>query len=398
MNNTNSIYIHSQTALPKEYSNLLKEGGSVFVRILKDVGNGKYIASFAGGRYHIFSKEKLFPGSSFMAKVSLANGQLNLFRISNQPQNLQTENKATVQNSNVLSAQVEQLLLSLGLPADSISKLILQTLVALGAKFNLNKINKARNVAMQFAGQEDEAAEIAMILLDKGIEPSIENIQDCLTGFGFSSEVEENSLKQNNFEKSENLFQLEKKIKKYFLDLTTSKIVENEKSDNKKIEKINVSNIFDNDENAQTLSPGFLTIFNHIIFSNEESNNRTKNQFDKIHWIVVPFDFSFKKEEQLYRGNGVFRIALDLSKKNVKKTVINFNLDGKIWTFLVSFKDEEIEKIKFSYFPYERNNSEKIKKALKNFFSEVEIELVPHNKLLGFANDDVMLSLVEGYV
>ena len=149
--NTNGIYIHSQTVLPKEYSNLIKEGSSVLVRILKDSGNGKYVASFAGGRYAISSKEKLVPGSSFMARVSITDGKLNLSKIQNTVQN-QLSDKSVVQSSNVMTPQVAELLASLGLPQDNISKMLLQTIVGFGAKINLDKINKARNAALKFPG------------------------------------------------------------------------------------------------------------------------------------------------------------------------------------------------------------------------------------------------------
>ena len=258
--NTNGIYIHSQTVLPKEYSNLIKEGSSVLVRILKDSGNGKYVASFAGGRYAISSKEKLVPGSSFMARVSITDGKLNLSKIQNTVQN-QLSDKSVVQSSNVMTPQVAELLASLGLPQDNISKMLLQTIVGFGAKINLDKINKARNTALKFPGKEEEASEAAMILIEKGIEPTIENIQDVMTGFGLSSEVEGNSSEKQigKFENHE-IEMLAEQFKEYFTELLNGRQIGK--------------------------SPeGFLTVFNHIISRDQDTKSNGGQSENKNNWI-----------------------------------------------------------------------------------------------------------------
>ena len=371
--NTNGIYIHSQTVLPKEYSNLIKEGSSVLVRILKDSGNGKYVASFAGGRYAISSKEKLVPGSSFMARVSITDGKLNLSKIQNTVQN-QLSDKSVVQSSNVMTPQVAELLASLGLPQDNISKMLLQTIVGFGAKINLDKINKARNAALKFLGHEEEASEAAMILIEKGIEPTIENIQDVMTGFGLSSEVEGNSS-EKQIEKFENheIEMLAEQFKEYFTELLNGRQIGK--------------------------SPeGFLTVFNHIISRDQDTKSNGGQSEHKNHWIVVPFEFGFEKEQRHIKGDGVFRVFLDLLKKNVQNSVINFSIDREIWTFVVSFNGTDIQKVLFSHYP-EMDDviNTKLKSKLQVYFKNVPVEVEKTEKLAGFASGNILLPVAKGY-
>ena len=382
----NSIYIHSQTALPKEYSNLLKEGSSVLVRILKDTGNGKYTASFAGGRYTISSKEKLEPGATFMAKVSLTDGKLNLLKIQNTVQN-QAFDKTVVHSSNSLSPQVAELLMSLGLPADSVSKMLLQTLVSSGVKINLEKLNRARNAAMNFPGQEDEAAEAALILLDKGIAPTIENIRDVMTGFGFSSEVKKNPFKINDSEKSESeVEQIAEEIREYFKSLFGKQ----SSDDGEDFQKQKF--LF------KEMPQGFLTVFNHMAANCSSDSNREISSDEKLHWIVVPFEFGFEKGSRSVNGYGVFRVFLDLREKNVRKSVINFIIDGEMWSFVVSFKGESLSNIKFSHSPqFDEQKNTLLKTGLSGYFDNVSVEHVSTEDLAGFGSGDMMLSLVKGY-
>lgn len=372
--NTNGIYIHSQTALPKEYSNLLKEGSSVLVRILKDSGNGRYIASFAGGRYSIASKEKLVPGSTFMAKLSITNGKLNLSKIpaASQNQNID-QGRPVVQSSSQLTPQVAELLMSLGFPADGVSKMLVQTLVGSGAKINLDKINKARNIALNFPGQEEEASEAAMILIEKGIEPTVENIRDVMTGFSLSGGTFENSTSLKIKEKTNKEIELlTEEIKDFFRELLT--------------------------QGKTECMPGFLTVFNHVVSFAKGDGSEKRNSEKINHWILVPFEFGYEKEEKAVSGSGVFRVFLDVSKKNVQKSVINFFIDGEIWTFVVNFSNRGLEKIKFGHSPdLNEQKALRLKSSLSEYFENVPVEVEDFQNLSGFGSGEVMLPVAKGY-
>lgn len=365
MMDTGKIYIHSQNAISKENANLLREGNSVLVRILKQTGSNSYIASFAGGRFTVNSKDALKPGTTFMARLSFQNGKVNLVKIP-QVQNQNSEPKAVITSSNTLTSEIASLLQSLGVAPDSISKTLLQTFYATGSRVNVEKLNKARVAAMKFEGREEEAAEAALILLEKGIEPTFENISDVLTGFSLEKKFEEADGKSDeSFDEK----QIEKELRRFFKDL---------------VESDRAGNLSD----ART-DAGFLTVFNHLASRQTEDGAG--------HFVVVPFEFGFEKGEKQLKGDGVFRVILGISEKILKKTVITFKINGQIWNFVISLDEEHIKKVKLCHFSeLSIETDENLCKRLSDFLGGVLVEAEPFEKLCGFASGDVPISVVEG--
>ena len=64
----NNVFINSQSLQNVS----LKEGQSVFVRVLSDNGQGQYTVSFANSRFNVSCQSKLSLGQSFNATVHLA--------------------------------------------------------------------------------------------------------------------------------------------------------------------------------------------------------------------------------------------------------------------------------------------------------------------------------------
>ena len=379
MNNTSGIYLNYQTALSQGYSKFLTEGSSVLVRILKQTSSNTYIASFGGKRFPIKSDIPLSAGSKFWAKVFVSGSRLNLVMTDDKIQNKGSlkdalQNKSPVQSFSTITPEIAEMFASLGLPSDSVSKILMQSVLSLGIKFNIEKINKARAVAQNFPGKEDEAAEAALILLDKGIEPTFENVQDVMTGFFLEKNVSGNSdLKSENFD----VLEIEKELKNYFYGLINSK------------------------SGLDTVQPelpcGFLTVFNHI-FSKKNFDGTEKSAENLVHWIVLPFDFQFERGKKLCKGDGVFRVFFDISKKIVKKCVINFNIIGIIWTFVVSYSGERLKSIKFAHFPDAKlDEMSYFEKKLSELFPAVSVEMERSENISGFANNDVPLPLVKGF-
>ena len=247
MNNTSGIYLNYQTALSQGYSKFLAEGSSVLVRILKQTSSNTYIASFGGKRFPIKSDIPLSAGSKFWAKVFVSGSRLNLVMTDDKIQNKGSlkdalQNKSPVQSFSTITPEIAEMFASLGLPSDSVSKILMQSVLSLGIKFNIEKINKARAVAQNFPGKEDEAAEAALILLDKGVEPTFENVQDVMTGFFLEKNVSGNSdLKSENFD----VLEIEKELKNNkisYLKLT---------GQTKVSERIELVDKFNEDENIK---------------------------------------------------------------------------------------------------------------------------------------------------
>ncbi|MCR5614386.1 hypothetical protein [Treponema sp.] len=421
MNNTSGIYVHSQTALPKEYANLLKEGSSVFVRILKESAPGRYLASFAGQRFEVRSKQALVPGSTFMAKIAIKNGRVNIVRSGeiHAPDTIQKTSaqntKNIIQNINTMSGQMAELFLSLGLPADSVSKILLQTFVASGTKIDFDKVKKARAVALEFSGNEDEAAEAALILMEKGIEPTADNIRDLMMalvdgageslsgdGAGESQSAEEQSATEELFGAEESYAEhvrvddkaggeiagLIAEVKEYFGALLEGKA-------------------------EGDMPGGFLTVFNHMASGGAGvgkggaevaddadfgKDGAARPRFDGTHWVVLPFEFGFKRHEKVHEGVGVFRVFLDFLKKSARKFVVNFNIDGKLWTFVVSYKGECIKDVKFNCLPQQDQKTiEGYKEKLSSLLGGVSIHSESFENMAGFANGVEPLLQVKGF-
>ena len=73
-----SVVVHSAALTPGNNAKALREGSSVYVRVLKNNGNGSYKVSFAGGSFDIRSSVPLEVGSSFKAGISLAGSRVIL--------------------------------------------------------------------------------------------------------------------------------------------------------------------------------------------------------------------------------------------------------------------------------------------------------------------------------
>ena len=73
--------VHNTISITKTSisNNVLKDGNSVFVRILNTTNTpNKYIASFAGNMFEVTSNTKLLPGTEFRATIKLNGKSLQL--------------------------------------------------------------------------------------------------------------------------------------------------------------------------------------------------------------------------------------------------------------------------------------------------------------------------------
>lgn len=181
MSEVQNVAIHSQSAL-SGFQQIVREGASFFVRILQNQGGGKYLASFAGGRFLVKSDATLKTGETFRAQVKVANGKVFLL-----PQNGGSKisrNSISVKNFNFQSPEASAFLASFGLPADGVSQKILQFLMQSGARLDAALMKKARRLAAKFTGREIDAAESAILLEQNGFdsEDFLEEIMELFDG------------------------------------------------------------------------------------------------------------------------------------------------------------------------------------------------------------------------
>ena len=185
------ISVQSQNALSGVQQNL-REGDFVFARVLKNLGGGNYLVSFAGGRFAAKSAQSLETGQTFKAQIFLSSGGVVLKMA---PQANVQGGENLVKAFSALSPEAQEFLAALGLPADNVSARILQHLTQSGSKLDARLMQKVRRLAQKFKGREAEAAEAALALEEKGIDSesaALDQIMDSLDGKPNDSSAQEN--------------------------------------------------------------------------------------------------------------------------------------------------------------------------------------------------------------
>lgn len=449
MSEVRNVAIHSQTAL-SGIQRSVREGDFLFVRILQNQGGGKYLASFAGGRFFVKSEALFKAGETFRAQVKIVNGKFFLL-----PQNgggkISGASAISVQNFNFQSPEASAFLASLGLPADGVSQKILQFLMQSGARLDPALMKKARRLAAKFAGRENDAAESAILLEQKGFDSDdfLEEIMDLLGG-DFQKGENENSREENSSDEnssdensgenanensaeekadfnSENdaafenadfdskngailknaelrsdfnlenncdffLKQCAEELRKFFSSALAGNLQGCEKNDfalrNSDFENSDFgSSDFSSGENFKK---NFLVFFNHK--AAKDFSQGKKN------WIFLPFEFEMnsirKNGEDALRGAGVFRICVDLEKNLVEKISVNFKFAGKDLRFVLCFKDKKVCRVLFSREGGAASSAE----DLARIFGEgVEVCAISPEEFSAFGTEDFPLSSVEGF-
>lgn len=396
------------------------------MRILQNQGGGKYLASFAGGRFFVKSDFPFKAGETFRAQVKIVNGKFFLL-----PQNpsgkISGANAISVQNFNFQSPEASAFLASLGLPADGVSQKILQFLMQSGARLDSALMKKARRLAAKFAGREIDASESAILLEQKGFDSDdfLEEIMELLGG-DFQEGENENPRKENSSDENSGENSAEKKsdsdskngailenaalhkisdlenncefflkqcveeIKNFF----SSALVGDFQGDAKNDFALRNSDFGTNDFfSGENFKKNFLAFF----------NQRTAKNFSqgKKNWIFLPFEFEMnslrKNGEDVLRGAGVFRICVDLEKNLAEKISVNFKFAGKDLRFVLCFKDKKVCRVLFS-FEGEGSDADSSMESLARIFGDgVEVRAISPEEFSAFGTEDFPLSSVEGF-
>jgi hypothetical protein len=293
----------------------LTEGERVFVRVLASTtisrhgsadgaqSGGKYVVSFAGARFLADSVRSLKAGDSFPATIKIQDGKTLLvpaddtarntgvMKLSPDPQGARSE----------LSAALSTFLLSLGIPADFVSLSLVRFMQQFGFKFDQNIAARARRLAKQFPANEAKAAEAALYLIEKGIDPDADMIEEILSlhaeDDGQGSAGAQNSSAGNQS----------------FAGGKHSPQEQDEQTEDG--EKTLIGGLYDNASLSQA-EPGFLTLCNHIVSSER-------------HWVLLPFSAE--------NSSGIIRFLLNVPKKNIEKAEIRAHLVEKTWYFVVYY-------------------------------------------------------------
>jgi len=287
----------------------LKEGQSVFVRVISDNGGGQYTVSFAGGRFNVSCQNQLSAGQTFTAAVHFsADGKILLEPSSGpgasllsptipRPDNVLGQNQNFSSLYNLLAAE--------GFVPDDLSSKLFLFLQQTGVRIDRSLMSKARSVALRFPGKEKLAAEAAALLLEDGIECSDPNVEKVLALFSgdFTDGQGGNAGKEAGDDSSEG--------------------ESSSGNDDKNFLKILYKGSMQN-------KPGFLTYLNQI-----RGNDN--------HWIFLPYEWTLGKS--VYTG--IIRILLNLSEKCTKKIEINFKNTVANYDFVLYFNESKVKEVRF---------------------------------------------------
>ncbi|MCR4742781.1 MAG: hypothetical protein K5866_07950 [Treponema sp.] len=191
---TSNNIVTNQLSAPNIQANVknLSEGESVRVKVISNLGNGKYQGIVSGVRVSFTSQKPLKSGTSFLAKVTGQNGKIILI-----PQN-QTKESANGNNIKILDSNESLLKLinQFSLPQDNLSLHLLKQFIQLKMPLDIQKINKFYNLALKFKGKEKRLAEALALLKEKGLELEENQILEFL-------EIWENDFENQEEEKKE---------------------------------------------------------------------------------------------------------------------------------------------------------------------------------------------------
>ena len=179
--NINSTSATSATAAsktrPVTAHKVLAEGSSVPVRVTRAIGGGRYEGFVAGVKVSFTSERALKAGDTFSAVVNGRDGKIILTP--------QTQAGAVLHNldfqmNEMTSARLASLLQSTGLPSDVLSSSIFQMFTQTGLKIDVQLMSRIRNLALKFVGKEKSAAELLVMLAEKGLSADEEEIKELL--------------------------------------------------------------------------------------------------------------------------------------------------------------------------------------------------------------------------
>lgn len=195
---------------------VLKEGAFVLVRVIGEKGNGKYEGSVAGVRVQLSSSKILKAGETFVATVGVRDGKIV---VTPKLEGRGVTSEMTLTFSRADETSLAAFLENIGLPSDSLSLSILQQLKQMGLKIDAQFMSRIYNLSLRFKGKEKSASEILMILAEKGLKASDDEILELLEMLSGEKDFSDYSKEEpENQKKNENLInRINQKEGKWYL-------------------------------------------------------------------------------------------------------------------------------------------------------------------------------------
>lgn len=287
----NIVSVSSQNVqMPDQNASM--EGQQVLVKVLKDLGGSRYLVSLLGKRLEVSSLKSLSVGENFVARIRYLDSKVII------------EPRESMGNETTAYSSVLE---KLGVPCDDISFRMLLFMQQSGFRIDRKIMSLARKSSLFFEGDEESAAEIACMLLEKGIEPTGENISKLLGLLKIKSRKKKDESGAGHMSRNP-------------IDDAS----------------VFLSNIFPG-ENFHDRKEGLLSLVNHL--KNRDSSS--------VHWLVIPYEWENDGTEY----SGIIRLLLNLSTKETEKIQINCERDCKKFYFVVYLKQSKVNEVRFCTLP-----------------------------------------------
>ena len=380
---TNDVVLQKAALTNSLYKKSFSEGGSVFVRVIKNLGGGNYIVSLGGSRLSVRSETPLEENSSLLAKIKIFGEKIMLIRqpVGNFAEVSAQKISANVSADGVLSGTAAAYLKRIGLTPDSLSVSMLSQMQELGLSFNIDFMNRIRLLAQKFKGREKRAAEIALALEQKGLTADENIVLSLMDGEDFQNAQNEMQKNRQN-------------------DFHSSSKEESETGDEKtaSFEQIAIgvfkeffAGLFNKTSYSKEIKYGAAALFNHF------SACKSKTDFIKT-WIHLPFEFSFTNGGKDCAGTGCVNLLIKPDSKSFEKAALTFVLGENRYAAAFYPNRKIVDKIKI--YAKDKIFGVDFADAVQKRFPDAETELVKDDVLCGreFFPDGNLFYRVDGIV
>lgn len=321
---TNAAALHPAALNHALRAQALNEGGTVFVRVLKNLGGGNYAVLIAGKKMTVKSDAPLAEKSSLTAKIKIDGQKIILLR---RPATMDSGGiqkiPLPVASDAPLSGAAAAYLKKLGLIPDALSAAILSRMQELALPFDAAFAKRMYALAKKFSGKEKAAAEIALALKQKGLPADEDAVRallenallandDSLTGesnaHSFSAAAHDAA---GAFEMSARYA-----FKQFFDSIMAGSAL------------------------LTDMRCGRLALFNHCGADKRESDFSAS-------WIRIPFAFSYKKDGKEDSGSGCLNLLIKPDSQSLEKLTAAFSLHGHEYRFSLLLHKSKVRTIKF---------------------------------------------------
>lgn len=339
---------------------ILRNGSLVTGRVLAKNPDGSYSVSLAGKKINVKSEHPLSPGKVFSAKVLLKGDSVTLALVKEG-----SENPALLQKIGVgaeLPPHVANLLLALGLNANEETFNLLLFMHQIGMQIDAQAARKVLQKTKDSENQE-ENSQLALLLKEKGIRVDEEKVRAVFA---------------HNFGKQENHGQGNTGYNQH--EGRQYGVTE------QKMNASHVKNFFSQvDDASLSRSQGLLSAFNTVLSSG-------KNQPPLQHWMVFPFEWDFRQ------STGNIKMLFDSDLRNLKKVVVNVKNASTESIFVINYKNNSPDSLKFSTNNFSDKNKKDFLCGLLSsmFHSKITVDFVDYGSLQGFCSGDECFFSVDG--